>query len=123
MTAFAVAALLLAAIGIYGVVAYTVAQRTAEIGLRMALGATPSSVLAIVVNRGSRPVVVGVALGLAGAVGLTRLLETMLFGVTSFDTLTFAGAAVVLTAVALAATVIPAYRAARIDPVRALRHV
>jgi ABC-type antimicrobial peptide transport system permease subunit len=89
----------------------------------MALGATPSSVLAIVVNRGSRPVVVGVALGLAGAVGLTRLLETMLFGVTSFDTLTFAGAAVVLTAVALAATVIPAYRAARIDPVRALRHV
>ena len=123
MTTFAVAALLLAAIGIYGVVAYTVAQRTAEIGLRMALGATPSSVLAIVVTRGSRPVVVGVALGLAGAVGLTRLLETMLFGVTSFDTLTFAGAAAVLTAVALAATVIPAYRAARIDPVRALRQV
>jgi putative ABC transport system permease protein len=123
MTTFAVAALLLAAIGIYGVVAYTVAQRTAEIGLRMALGATPSSVLAIVVNRGSRPVVVGVALGLAGAVGLTRLLETMLFGVTSLDTLTFAGAAVVLTAVALAATVIPAYRAARLDPVRALRQV
>ena len=86
MTTFAVAALLLAAIGIYGVVAYTVAQRTAEIGLRMALGATPSSVLAIVVNRGSRPVVVGIALGLAGAIGLTRLLETMLFGVTSFDT-------------------------------------
>jgi putative ABC transport system permease protein len=121
MAAFAITALLLAAIGIYGVVSYSVAQRRQEIGVRMALGATPSGVLAGVMRRGSRPVLLGVALGLAGAVGLARLLDTMLFGVTPFDALTFVGAALVLTAVALAASVMPALRAARTDPVSVLR--
>ena len=121
MTVFAVTALLLAAIGIYGVIAYSVAQRRQEIGVRMALGATRSGVIRLVVGQGSRLAIVGIVLGLAGAVGLTRFLEKMLFGVTASDTVTFAGAAIVLGAVAIVASLIPALRAAGIDPVTALR--
>jgi putative ABC transport system permease protein len=122
MTVFATTALALAAIGIYGVVAYSVARRTREIGVRMALGATPSGVLALVVRQGSRPVVVGIAVGLVGSFALTRVLEGMLFGVTASDPLTFAGGVVALSAVAVVASLIPAWRAARVDPVTALRH-
>ena len=121
MSVFAATALLLAAIGIYGVIAYSVAQRRQEIGVRMALGATRSGVVRLVVGQGSRLAIVGIVLGLAGAVGLTRFLEKMLFGVTASDTVTFASAALVLGAVAIVASLIPALRAARIDPVTALR--
>jgi putative ABC transport system permease protein len=121
MAVFAGSVLLLAAIGIYGVIGYSVAQRTQEIGLRMALGATPAAVLRLVLGQGSRMVLLGIALGLTGALGLTRVLRRMLFGVTASDTMTFAGAALVLGAVAVLASLIPALRAARIDPVTALR--
>jgi putative ABC transport system permease protein len=122
MTVFATTALLLAAIGIYGVVAYSVVRRTREIGVRMALGATPSGVLVLVVRQGSQPVVVGMALGLAGALALTRVLEGMLFGVTASDPLTFAGGVVALSAVSVLACLVPALRASRIDPLAALRY-
>jgi putative ABC transport system permease protein len=122
MTVFAATALLLAAIGIYGVVAYVVAKRTKEIGLRMALGATPSGVVAMVVSQASRPIVAGLAGGLIGAFLLNRFLETMLFGVTASDSMTFVGAAAVLSAVATAACFVPALRASRIDPLVALRN-
>jgi putative ABC transport system permease protein len=121
MTVFATTALALAAIGIYGVVAYSVARRTREIGVRVALGATPSGVLALILRQGSRPVVVGIAVGLAGAFALTRVLQGTLFGVTASDPLAFAGGVVALSAVAVVATLIPALRAARVDPVTALR--
>jgi putative ABC transport system permease protein len=121
MGVFAATALLLAAIGIYGVIAYSVVQRRQEIGVRMALGATRSGVVRLVVGQGSRLAIIGIGLGLAGAVGLARFLEKMLFGVTASDTVTFAGAALVLGAVAIVASLIPALRAAGIDPVTALR--
>ncbi|MEX2263378.1 MAG: ABC transporter permease [Bryobacteraceae bacterium] len=122
MAVFAATALLLAAIGIYGVIAYSVAQRTQEIGVRMALGATPGGVLRLVIGQGGRLAFVGIALGLAGAFGVTRVLEKMLFGVSASDTVTFASAALVLGAVAIVASLIPALRAARVDPLTALRH-
>jgi putative ABC transport system permease protein len=122
MTVFATAALLLAAVGIYGVIAYSVAQRTQEIGVRMALGATPKGVLRLVIGQGSRLCLLGMAFGLAGAFALTRVLNKMLFGITASDPIAFAGAAIVLGAVAVIASSIPAFRAARIDPVVALRN-
>ena len=122
MTAFATTALLLAAIGIYGVVAYAVAKRTKEIALRMALGATPSGVIAMVLSQASKPVVAGIVGGTIGASILTRVLETMLFGVTASDPLTFAGAVAVLSAVAAAACFVPALRASSIDPLVGLRN-
>ncbi len=121
MSAFAAIALLLAAIGIYGTIAYSVAQRKQEIGIRMALGATRSSVVRLVAGRGSRLALAGAALGIAGAIGLTRFLEKMLFGVTPSDLMTFAGAPLVLVLAAIGASLIPALRAARIDPVLTLR--
>jgi ABC-type antimicrobial peptide transport system permease subunit len=121
MAIFALAALALAAVGIYGVLAYSVERRTQEIGIRMALGATPTGVLRLVIGQGSRLTSVGIVLGLAGAFALTRVLQKMLFGVTASDTVTFAGAALLLGTVAVVASVIPAWRAARIDPVTALR--
>jgi putative ABC transport system permease protein len=121
MGAFAATALLLAAIGIYGVIAYSVAQRTQEIGIRMALGETPTAVLWLVVGHSGHLATVGIALGSAGAFGLTRILKNMLFGVTASDSVTFAGAALVLGTVAVLASLIPALRAARVDPVTALR--
>jgi predicted permease len=122
MAIFALAALGLAAVGIYGVLAYSIERRTQEIGVRMALGATPREVLRLVMGQGGRLAFVGIALGLGGAFALTRVLEKMLFGVTPSDTVAFAGAALVLGLVAMVATLIPALRAARVDPVTALRH-
>jgi predicted permease len=121
MSIFAGTALLLAAIGIYGLFAYSVAQREQEIGIRMALGATRSGVVGLIVGQGSRLALVGIVLGMAAAIGLTRFLEKMLFGITTSDLVTFASAPLVLAVVAIVASLLPALRAARIDPVTALR--
>ena len=119
---FALFALLLASVGIYGVMAYVVAQRTQEIGLRMALGAQPRDVLKLVVMRGMRLVALGLAIGLPAALGLTRWLKTLLFDVETTDLLTYAVVSTMLAAVALAACYLPARRATKIDPMVALRH-
>jgi ABC-type antimicrobial peptide transport system permease subunit len=120
MTAFGLAALLLAVVGLYGVMAYTVSQRTKEIGVRMALGASRGSVLGLVFRDGAPLVGLGLAIGLAGAFALSRILESMLFGVGARDLAVFAGVPSVLAVVALTAMLVPARRAARVDPVRTL---
>ena len=118
---FAVIALTLAAVGIYSVIAYSVAQRTQEIGIRMALGAQTGAVLKLVVGQGLKLVASGVALGLAASFGLTRLMSNMLFGVSAVDPLTFVVITLLLTFVALLACWIPARRATKVDPLVALR--
>ncbi|MGH9847265.1 MAG: ABC transporter permease, partial [Blastocatellia bacterium] len=121
LTVFALIALALSAIGIYGVTAYAVAERTHEIGIRMALGAAAGDVLKLIVGRGMKLVLPGVAIGLAAAFALTRLMKTLLFGVSATDPATFGAIALVLTLVALVACWIPARRATKVDPMVALR--
>jgi len=119
---FAALALVLAAVGIFGVISYSVAQRTQEIGIRRALGADNSRVMRLVLAQGMGLTGIGIAVGLAGAFGVTRLLASLLFGVTPTDGFTFAGVAAVLSAVALIACYLPARRASKVDPMIALRH-
>ncbi|MGH9704924.1 MAG: ABC transporter permease, partial [Candidatus Acidiferrales bacterium] len=119
---FAVFALLLAAIGIYGVMAYSVARRTQELGIRMALGAQPGDILRIVLGQGMRLVLIGLLLGIAVSFALTRLLSSLLFGVSTTDPWTFGIVALVLVAVTLLASYIPARRAMQVDPIIALRY-
>jgi len=118
---FAVAALLLGAIGIYGVMSYVVSQRAHEMGVRMALGATPTDIARLVVGRGMGLALGGAAIGCAIALVATRALRSLLFGVSATDPLTFAGAVAAFSLVAIAASAAPARRATRADPVEALR--
>jgi len=121
MGAFAVLALLLAAVGIYGVLAYYVGQRTREIGVRMALGAKAGSVVRLVMFEGLRPIAIGMAIGLAGSLALNHLLARLVYGVSTSDPVVFVAVALFLTAAALLASYIPAWQATRIDPMQALR--
>jgi ABC-type antimicrobial peptide transport system permease subunit len=121
LCAFAALAVILAAIGIHGLLSYNVAQRRQEIGIRIALGAGRGAVLGLILREGMVIIVAGLIGGLTGALLLTRLLQALLFGVSPTDPLTFVVVAAVLTAVALVATLLPARRAARVDPLPALR--
>ncbi len=121
LAVFAAVAMLLAAIGIYGVLAYVVTQRTQEMAIRMALGASARDVVSLVVREGARLALVGGAAGLLAALALARSLESLLFEISVADPVTFAAVPVVLAAVALVAAYLPARRAARIDPMAALR--
>jgi putative ABC transport system permease protein len=121
LTVFGAVALVLAAIGIYGLMAYSVAQRTQEIGIRMALGADRSNIRRLVVWHGMRLAIVGVVLGIAAAYGLTRLIANLLYGVKPIDPAAFLAAPLILTAVALIAVWLPAARASKVDPLEALR--
>ncbi len=119
---FAALALLLSAVGTYGVIAYSVAQRTHELGIRMALGAERGDVLRMVTREGLRLAVVGVVIGIAGALGVTRLIASLLFAVRPADPLTFVCVSVLLVGVAHISSYIPARRATKVDPMVALRY-
>jgi putative ABC transport system permease protein len=121
LTVFAAVALLLAAVGIYGLMSYAVEQRTQEIGIRMALGAGRGEMMKLILRQGMMLAGIGIAIGIAAAFGLTRLLSGLLFGVKSSDPLTYVMVAMILGAVALAAAFIPARRATQVDPILALR--
>jgi len=120
--AFAALALGLASVGIYGVIAYVVGQRTREIGIRLALGARQKDVLRLVLWQGTRLALLGVAIGLGAALALTHLMTRLLYGISATDSATFLGLAMVLTAISVAACWIPARRAMGVDPVVALRY-
>jgi ABC-type antimicrobial peptide transport system permease subunit len=119
---FAALALLLSSIGIYGVISYLIGERTHEIGIRMALGAQRKDVLTLVLSEGMKLVLVGAVIGIAAALGLSRLMAGMLYGVSATDPLTFAAVPIVLLGVAMLACYIPARRAMRVDPMTALRY-
>jgi putative ABC transport system permease protein len=119
---FGVVALILAGIGIYGVIAYSVAQRTREIGIRVALGASERSLIRLVLDRGVVLTLIGLAIGLAGAFALTRLMASMLFGIGARDPMTMASVGIVLASVAMLASYVPARRAMKVDPIVALRY-
>jgi len=118
---FAAVALILSSIGIYGVVSYLVGQRTHEIGVRIALGARRWDVLNLILSQGAKLTLIGVVIGVAASLGLTKLMARMLYGVSASDPLTFIGVAILLSLVALAACFIPTRRAMRVDPMVALR--
>ena len=114
--------LLLAVVGLFGVMSYSVSQRTHEVGVRMAVGAEKGDILRLIVNDGLRMTLTGIAIGLAGTMATSSILKTQLYGVSPLDPLTFFGVALVLTLVAFAACYIPARRATRVDPIEALRY-
>jgi putative ABC transport system permease protein len=122
LTIFAGVALALAAIGVYGLMAYTVQQRTPELGLRMALGASPGQVRKMVVGQGMLLALIGVVIGVAASLGLARLMSSLLFGVKPYDPTAIVVVAAVLSAVVFLATYIPARRASKVDPMIALRY-
>jgi putative ABC transport system permease protein len=121
LASFAGLALLLAAVGIYGVLSYTVRRRVREIGIRMALGASHAEILKMIVTDGMKPILLGIAIGIAGALALSRVIASLIFGIRPSDPFTFAGVACLLIAVGILANLLPAYRATRIEPVRTLR--
>jgi predicted permease len=121
LNAFAAVALLMASVGLYGVISYLVGQQTQELGIRLALGAQPANVLMLVLSQGLKMTLGGVTLGLLAALGLTRLLKQMLYDVSATDPATFAGLALLLVGVALLACFVPAWRATKVDPLIALR--
>jgi putative ABC transport system permease protein len=122
LAAFAAVALILAAVGLYGLMAYSVTQRINEIGIRVALGASRANILSLILKRGSLLALYGIAIGLVASLALSRLLSSFLFGVRATDPLTFLAVAAVLVAVALTASYIPAHRATLVDPNISLRH-
>jgi putative ABC transport system permease protein len=119
---FGITALLLATAGVFGVMAYSVSRRTREIGVRIALGAGSGDVLKMILSQGLRTIFMGVAIGIAGSLALTRTVESLLFGVTATDPLTFGGVTLLLVCAALLACFIPARRATKVDPMVALRY-
>jgi ABC-type antimicrobial peptide transport system permease subunit len=121
MASFAIAAVLISAIGLYGLVSYSVAQRTREFGVRLALGAERTAVLGLVLGQGVRLAAIGAAMGIAGAIGVLGAMRSMLFGVSPMDPVTLGAVVAVIFAMALAAAYIPARRAVGVDPMRSLR--
>jgi putative ABC transport system permease protein len=119
---FGITALLLATAGVFGVTAYSVSRRTREIGVRVALGAAPGGILRMILGQGLRTIFIGVAIGVTASLALTRTVQSLLFGVTATDPVTFGGVTLLLVGAALLACYIPARRATKVDPMVALRH-